>query len=255
MGPKGLGFGLALSALGDSIQTEISPLPLDSLRAWLLRVWRRHITKKALAFLRSCTLPSDSEIEGARECILKAARADWWEWKGAQGPLLLKMALAHRDHMRKGHPVYVKGTLPHYKRPQPNERDRSLRTKVHSKLENVLDKGYIRPGRVASLTGYFSIPKGLSDVRMVYDASRSGLNDALWSPNFGLPTVETLLRGVGFGTWMGDIGLGEMFPSALMRNFMHSVVLKCPHTSDRDPPRLGGSGGSDVLWALRSHPT
>jgi hypothetical protein len=40
---------------------------------------------------------------------------------------------------------------------------------------------------------------------MVYNGTRSGLNDALWSPNFGLPTVEALLWGVEFGTWMGDI--------------------------------------------------
>jgi hypothetical protein len=55
---------------------------------------------------------------------------------------------------------------------------------------------------------------------MVYDATRSGLNDALWSPNFGLPTVESLLRGEEFGTWMGDINLGEMF-----LNFCHDEDL------------------------------
>jgi hypothetical protein len=82
-------------------------------------------------------------------------------------------------------------------------------------------KGYIRPGKVKSLTGYFGVPKGLADIRMVFDASRSGLNDALWSPNFDLPTVETLLRGVEFGTWMGDIDLGEMFLNFCLDEDLH----------------------------------
>jgi len=97
--------------------------------------------------------------------------------------------------MQKGHPVFVKSTLPRYRKPQPSETDGSVQLKMQAKLENVLDKGYIRPGRVKSLTGYFGVLKGPTDIRMVYDATRSGLNATLWSPNFGLPTVETLLCG------------------------------------------------------------
>jgi len=124
--------------------------------------------------------------------------------------------------MRKGHPVFVKGPLPKYRKPQPSERNPETRAKIQAKLENVLVKGYIRPGKVQSLTGYFGVPKGPSDVRMVYDASRSGLNNALWSPNFGLPTVESLLRGVEFGTWMGDIDLGEMFLNFCLDEDLHA---------------------------------
>jgi hypothetical protein len=82
---------------------------------------------------------------------------------------------------------------------------------IISKLKNIREKGYILPGKVTSLTGYFAVPKGLSDVLMVHDASCSGLNKSLWSPNFGLPTVDTLLRGIDLSTWMGDIDVGEMF--------------------------------------------
>lgn len=37
---------------------------------------------------------------------------------------------------------------------------------------------------------------------MVYDASQSELNDALWAPNFQLPTVDILARGLGLVIWM-----------------------------------------------------
>lgn len=62
-----------------------------------------------------------------------------------------------------------------------------------------------------SLTSFFSIPKGDRDIHMVYDASKSGLNKCLWSPNFGLPMVDTLTRTINSSFWMGDLDIGEMF--------------------------------------------
>jgi len=64
---------------------------------------------------------------------------------------------------------------------------------VKAKVLKVCAKGYISDGQVNSPTGYFRVPKGLDDIRMVYDGMRSGLNTALWAPNFGLPTVDTFL--------------------------------------------------------------
>ncbi len=48
---------------------------------------------------------------------------------------------------------------------------------------------------------------------MVYDASKSGLNKALWATNFSLPTKEDMLNGVSPISWMGDLNVGEMFLS------------------------------------------
>ena len=53
--------------------------------------------------------------------------------------------------------------------------------------------------------------KGLHDIRMVYNATSSGLNDSVWAPWFSLPTVELHLRAVVEGTYMADNDLGEMF--------------------------------------------
>ena len=48
-----------------------------------------------------------------------------------------------------------------------------------------------------SLTPYFGVPKGVSNIRMEYDASKSGLNESLWAPSFGLPTIDTIVQGIG----------------------------------------------------------
>ena len=57
------------------------------------------------------------------------------------------------------------------------------------KFGKVMERGYLSSGVVKNLMGYFSVPKGLADIRVVYDASKSGLYQALWAPNFALPTI------------------------------------------------------------------
>jgi len=66
-------------------------------------------------------------------------------------------------------------------------------------------------GAVTSLISYFSVPKGDSDIRLVLDGTKSGLNSALWAPSFHLPTVDSLLPALQPGSWQGDIDIGEMF--------------------------------------------
>jgi hypothetical protein len=80
---------------------------------------------------------------------------------------------------------------------------------IKSKLSKVWSKGYIIPGNVLSLTSFFIVPKGEGDVRMVYDATKSGLNSQLWAPWFMLPTIESYLRCVQPGSFMGDIDFSE----------------------------------------------
>jgi hypothetical protein len=43
------------------------------------------------------------------------------------------------------------------------------RDKVRAKLEKVRERRYIQKGFVESLTAFFSVPKGIDDIRIVYD--------------------------------------------------------------------------------------
>jgi hypothetical protein len=76
---------------------------------------------------------------------------------------------------------------------------------MRTKLDKVRDRRYVTKGNVDSLISFFAVPKGTEDVRLVYDGTRSGLNDAIWVPRFPLPTVNTMLRAVNKNTFIDTI--------------------------------------------------
>ena len=82
-------------------------------------------------------------------------------------------------------------------------------------VDNVRDRSYISDGPVKSLTGSFGVPKVVSEdmvgIRVVYDATKCGLNEAVWAPNFYLPTIDTSLRIVEFTSWFGDLDFEEFY--------------------------------------------
>ena len=55
---------------------------------------------------------------------------------------------------------------------------------------------YIRLGKVVSGTHFFSIDKGETDIRMVCNGISCGLNDILYAPHFGLPTIRETLSSI-----------------------------------------------------------
>jgi hypothetical protein len=64
-----------------------------------------------------------------------------------------------------------------------------------AKIEKVINRGYakrVSPELILSLMHFFSVMKGKLDIRMVYNGSKSGLNTALWTPWFALPTVTEM---------------------------------------------------------------
>lgn len=78
-------------------------------------------------------------------------------------------------------------------------------------MDKVRDRRYIAPGYVSSLTSFFSVPKGETDIRMVYDGTKSGLNEAQWVPCFGMSTIDTHLRAIEEGTYLADVDVGDCF--------------------------------------------
>jgi hypothetical protein len=78
----------------------------------------------------------------------------------------------------------------------------------------MFDRGYIVPLRngnsVESLVDYLFVPKA-DDIRPVYNGTSSGLNAAVWAPNFWLPTAQSATDVLNFGYSPFDLDLGEMF--------------------------------------------
>jgi hypothetical protein len=105
-----------------------------------------------------------------RECLTKAAGADWWEWRRGSTPFFWRWPKEAQDQVLIRHPPWFIKSPPRYLKPQRAVQDPDM---------SILEKDYIAKGTVHSLTSFFSVPKGDSDIRMVYDATASGLNDCL----------------------------------------------------------------------------
>jgi hypothetical protein len=89
--------------------------------------------------------------------------------------------------------------------------------KVIEKLCVAREKIYIDVGLVRSLISFFEVPKGVTDICMVYDGTKSGLNKMMGVPWFPLPMINSLLRSVEPGTcWMGDNDVGQMFLNVIV---------------------------------------
>jgi hypothetical protein len=55
------------------------------------------------------------------------------------------------------------------------------------------------------------VPKGLDDIRMACDGTKSNMSDVIWVPRFPLPTAYTLSRVVDTVTFMSNMDIGEIF--------------------------------------------
>mmetsp|Transcript_21443 Transcript_21443/g.30697 ORF Transcript_21443/g.30697 Transcript_21443/m.30697 type:complete len:454 (+) Transcript_21443:1331-2692(+) len=200
-------------------QTALGKSPLDVLRdelflpLWRKSVWRSwsYYYKGQLLNRHYTELNRDADCEGARECLHYNAHCTWWEWHGGSKLFFWRWPEAFRIMARDGMPTWVKGELPKYRVPQHKEKDPEAIKMVAAKLNNVYGKGYVGKGRVESLTYHFHVKKGESDIRMVYDGTKCGLNGVLWVPSFSLPDVDDLLAMIDEHSWMADIDIGEMF--------------------------------------------
>jgi hypothetical protein len=74
---------------------------------------------------------------------------------------------------------------------------------------------------VESLIHFFYVPKGLDDIRMVYNGAGCGLNTGIWAAHFGLPTIRNVFRSLLPGYAQADIDIAECF-----LNFMLHDMLK-----------------------------
>jgi hypothetical protein len=127
-----------------------------------------------------------------RDCLWRVTFCDWWDWPRGSTLFFWRWPRSIQHLARDGHPVWWLSAPPRYMKPQPKERDPVLRDKVSHKIQNVRDKQYILPGTVANVTSYFAVPKEDADIRLVYDATKSGLNKCTWVPSFMLPPTEAM---------------------------------------------------------------
>lgn len=203
--------------------TALSPaqlVGLDAYRAFLLVRWRRLLCLSFLRYLRaehgSRWWENESEDarrdrEVGRECLWRASEATWWNWDAGSTLFFWRWPKPYRVMARDGDRVKRITALPRNKSTQKNEPDAERKSKMVKKLVKIRHRNYIAVGLVLCTTYFFSVQKGEDDIHMVYDATACGLNECVWAPNFGLPTVQSVLFGLTLTSYMADQDLGEMF--------------------------------------------
>mmetsp|Transcript_6937 Transcript_6937/g.10102 ORF Transcript_6937/g.10102 Transcript_6937/m.10102 type:complete len:328 (-) Transcript_6937:276-1259(-) len=152
-----------------------------------------------------------SIAEDAADAIRRSSNSTWWEWTEGSFPFFWRWPEWYQESIRLGVAPWFVGVVPKCAIPQRAEKDAKVRDAMKGKLVGPILKGYLERGMVFSLTSFFAVPKGLDDIRMVYDGTKSGLNAAMFAPWFPLPTVDQLIRVVNEDSYMGDIDVGEMF--------------------------------------------
>jgi hypothetical protein len=97
---------------------------------------------------------------------------------------------------------------------------------------------------VKSLIQFFDVPKA-GDIRLVYNGTSCGLNDALWCPNFWIPTAKSALRVLDYNYQSADLDLGEIF-----LNFPLHITLQ-PYSGvdiTHYQKELHGSPSTSLRW-------
>jgi hypothetical protein len=220
-------FFLALG-LDDEIRARDWREAAVKIRPLAMRWWRRHQLRKCLEFKRIKTITGEfTEFDrGAMvDAADRMASATWWSWNNGSRPFYWAWDEDKQIPMRDGINLWIRERMiPSWVRPQEPPKDPETFRKVVDKLLNAREKGYISMGVVKSLIFFFDVPKGLDDIRMVYDGTKSGLNAELWAPWFPLPTVDLLLQSVEACTYMSDNDVGEMFLNFVLHS---SVQERC----------------------------
>jgi hypothetical protein len=89
--------------------------------------------------------------------------------------------------------------------------DVDTRKGVASKIQAMIEKSYLEVDCILTSLHNFAVPKDDWDIRVAFDGTSCGLNEALWSPNFFLPTLRNASELLTFQSWMLDIDFGEFF--------------------------------------------
>ena len=125
--------------------------------------------------------------------LMRVGKSSYWGWGVGSSIMVWRWSKYIRHECRDRCDLYVKGNIPCFANKQRIPVDKLEFYMVKKKIEKVKKRWYIAIGNVLRLTTCFRVPKGDSDIRLVYDLTYFGLNESLWSPKLWIPSVENVL--------------------------------------------------------------
>jgi hypothetical protein len=119
---------------------------------------------------------------------------------------------------------------------------------MRAKVVKVHRLDYIKAGKIVSRKSFFSVDKGETDIRMVYNGTSCGLNNVLYTPHFGIPTVRETLRAIMPGFYQCDLDVQDQF-----LNFnLHNSLREYSGVDVHGVHSLACEDASwEVLWSAR----
>jgi len=180
------------------------------IRSFCLRYWKKKVIRDFDKWFEEVgKLHEDSNqvfLDGQAACM-RANGASWWECDKGSSIYFWRWHPDYQEAAIVGIAPIFYSDHPSNQSRQPPYNDDEVKAKMKPKLQKVIDKGYIELTElklVEAMMFMFHVPKGEKDIRMVYDGSKSGLNEALYAPWFSLPTIGTMVRWVVAGAWLVD---------------------------------------------------
>ena len=219
--PSWLKMPQSWKVVGSTFDPKTHGRLFDGLRALMLRRFKRNVYKSFRSYI-AATYSADeillkssielrTDLEVGRDAISRAMDTTFWTWTRGSTIFFWRWNSYYKKEVRDGFPVFVDWTkVPSNKQASRVPADPEIRRKEAEKLKNVVWKGYLETGFVKNLTHCFSVEKG-EDIRMVYDATKSLLNEACWAPNFMLPTIDSVTDCATSSSYFGDVDAAEMF--------------------------------------------
>jgi hypothetical protein len=116
-----------------------------------------------------------------QDALKRMMESSWWGWDDGSRCFHWRWPKWYRECIRDGLEVHFPGSKPNFKRAQKDIRGEDAKAKVIEKLRKMAERRYIVPGKVESLTSVFTVEKA-DDIRLVYNAAESGLNNAMVVP-------------------------------------------------------------------------
>jgi hypothetical protein len=176
-------------------ETKSQTRARDLLRYACHSFWRLNLMREATHWLRTSpnAIPAEIKINKAAivDCLTRANNSTYWDW--ADGSRLFfwrwehwwKSArdgevFFHEEPTRKWMGYSLPADTWHYE------------LLLRKKEEKLIQRRYLEDGYVDCIVPRFGVPKGEDDIRLVWDASRNGVNETLWAPSFWMPTFRTL---------------------------------------------------------------
>ncbi|KAL7568776.1 hypothetical protein ACA910_018706 [Epithemia clementina (nom. ined.)] len=180
-----------------------------------------------------------------------ALRSTFWSWPLGSGVFYWRLPNEFSLDLAIGvRPLWVSKPIDRILE-QANLGDQNMITMISHKISDVRAKGYIAPGECLATMIFFAVPKGDDDIRMVvYDGTKSGLNEALYAPWFPLPDGDTLTNTLDDGYRCIDNDYGEMFLNFWLHPELQSYSGMDFSALYEHPASLYGlKYGVAVLWA------